>query len=65
MERGGICQVCGSGERLRIDHDHVTKRADIYFDDFLVGQQVNAPTLAYDEVRYLDNVSFSSQRIEH
>lgn len=36
---------------------------DMYFETFLVGQQVNTLTLAYDEDRYLDNVSFSSQRI--
>lgn len=36
--------------------------SDIYFEHFLVGQQVNA-FASFDEYRYWDNVAFSTRRI--
>ena len=37
--------------------------ADIYFEHFLVGNQVNRNDGSFDEYRYWDNVEFSTQRI--
>ena len=37
--------------------------ADIYFEHFLVGNQVNRYDGSFDEYRYWDNVEFSTQRI--
>ncbi len=36
---------------------------DIYFDSFLVGQQVNRTGSGFDEYRYWNNITFSRQRI--
>jgi uncharacterized protein YjdB len=36
---------------------------DIYWDTFMIGQQVNIFGASFDEYRYWNNVAFSSQRI--
>jgi len=36
---------------------------DIYWDTFMIGQQVNLFGASFDEYRYWNNVAFSSQRI--
>jgi hypothetical protein len=37
--------------------------ADLYWDTFMVGQQVNLNKGAFDEARYWDNIAFSTHRI--
>jgi hypothetical protein len=34
--------------------------ADIYFEHFMVGNQVNLDQGSFDEIRYWDNVEFST-----